>query len=72
MHTTEPLTVILGSIKKSAFGTTLSRSRGRQRKKRQLESGKFRTLFHVKPEDGLAATEVAEGVVSAILDGTDL
>ena len=30
--------------------------------------GKFRTLFHVKPEDGPAATEVVEGVVSAILE----
>ena len=34
--------------------------------------GKFRTLFHVKPEDGPAATKVAEGVVSAILERTDL
>ena len=30
--------------------------------------GKFRTLFHVKPEDGPAATKVAEEVVSAILE----
>ena len=30
--------------------------------------GKFRTLFHVKPKDGLAATKVAEEVVSAILE----
>ena len=30
--------------------------------------GKFRTLFHVKPEDGPAATGVAEEVVSAILE----
>ena len=30
--------------------------------------GKFRTLFHVRPEDGPAATKVAEGVVSAILE----
>ena len=30
--------------------------------------GKFRTLFHVKPEDGPAATKVVEEVVSAILE----
>ena len=30
--------------------------------------GKFRTLFHVKPKDGPAATRVAEEVVSAILE----
>ena len=30
--------------------------------------GKFRTLFHVKPEDGPAATKVAVEVVSAILE----
>ena len=30
--------------------------------------GKFCTLFHVKPEDGPAATKVAEEVVSAILE----
>ena len=29
--------------------------------------GKFRTLFHVKPKDGLAATKVAEEGGSAIL-----
>ena len=30
--------------------------------------GKFRTLFHVKPEGGPAATKVTEEVVSAILE----